>query len=353
MTRVSGGPIASKSSAFALLHAGSGTKTLCAQLPRDIGPADGYSTNVFLFLWPPVHFWTSARGTLLLRPHAAAVVRHHFAAKFSGDGDVVPRSHPSAAGWVILLPKKALVDQPDTFRPIVCGEVVLKVLAKIAMTRLVSTWPLPTCCFGACRGRGVLEALYTVKACAPEVGGLQDDTLFLQLDVSSAFDSLKLRAVLNFLRAHWCPHTAKSGKLLHWILSRSVLHFQLFDEMWPLQQQVGIQQGATHSPVLFGRMVAAKFAELCAQWEARGELPAFRSGGLSLWGIWFIDDAICFLRNNAQYPRLVPGLVQMLAESGLRPPTFPKAARWVAMGHLGRYLVFRGSAMYLNPLIWA
>lgn len=67
MTRVSGGPIASKSSAFALLHAGSGTETLCAQLPRHIGPGDGYSTNVFLFLWPPVHFWTSARGTLLLR----------------------------------------------------------------------------------------------------------------------------------------------------------------------------------------------------------------------------------------------------------------------------------------------
>eukprot|EP00438_Fugacium_kawagutii_P027342 Skav236347 [mRNA] locus=scaffold918:93635:94882:- [translate_table: standard] len=167
---------------------------------------------------------------------AAAAVREHFATKFSGDGDFVPKDFLSdlpdmesplqpaevsaaiaslqsnkttgisrisvsllkvlvqaefglmlltsllnafltnletlpddlAAGWVILLPKKALVDRPDQFRPIVCGEVVLKVLAKLAMTRIVSTWPLPTCCFGACRGRGVLEALYTVKACAQE-----------------------------------------------------------------------------------------------------------------------------------------------------------------------------------------
>ena len=73
-------------------------------------------------------------------------------------------------------------------------------LAKLAMNRIADKWSMPKCCCGACRGRGVPEALYTVKHCAQEVGGLQDATVFLQLDVSSAFDSLKLQAILAFFR---------------------------------------------------------------------------------------------------------------------------------------------------------
>ena len=230
-----------------------------------------------------------------------------------------PASLPNdlAEGWVILLPKRALVDQPDQFRPIVCGEVLLKILSKLAVARIVSQWPVPQCCFGACRGRGVPEALYTVKACSQELGGMQDDTVFLQLDISSAFDSLQHRAILTFLRDHWCASTAKSSKIIHWILSHSVLKFQLFDTDWQVQQQVGTQQGASHSPVLFGRLVAAHFDKLCRGWGLAGELPAFFAGQYPLWGIWYIDDAICFFRNAAQFARLVPSLVQCLAGLGL------------------------------------
>ena len=179
-----------------------------------------------------------------------------------------PASLPNdlAEGWVILLPTQALVDQADQFRPIVCGEVLLKILARLAVARIVSQWPVPQCCFGACRGRGVPEALYTVKACSQELGGMQDDTVFLQLDISSAFDSLQHRAILTFLRDHWCANTAKSSKIIHWILSHSVLKFQLFDTQWQVQQQVGTQQRASHSPVLFGRLVAAHFDKLCRGW---------------------------------------------------------------------------------------
>ena len=42
----------------------------------------------------------------------------------------------------------------------------------LAVARIVSQWPVPQCCFGACRGPGVLEALYTVKACSQELGGI-------------------------------------------------------------------------------------------------------------------------------------------------------------------------------------
>ena len=48
-----------------------------------------------------------------------------------------------------------------------------------------------------------------------------------------------------------------------------------------------------------------------------GELPAFFAGHYPLWGIWYIDDAICFFRNAQQFARLVPSLVQCLAGLGL------------------------------------
>ena len=223
-----------------------------------------------------------------------------------------------ANGWVILLPKKAWIDKPEQFRPIVCGEVLLKVLAKLAMNRIADKWSMPKCCFGACRGRGVPEALYTVKHCAQEVGGLQDATVFLQLDVSSAFDSLKLQAILAFFRSQWDASTGKSCKLLQWVLSHSLLRFQLFDTIWAIQQEVGTQQGATHSPTLFGRIVAHHFDDLCREWEAAREIPAFIVGDTSLWGIWFIDDTLCFFRNSAQFSRLVPKLISMLGGLGLR-----------------------------------
>ena len=85
-----------------------------------------------------------------------------------------------------------------------------------------------------------------------------------------------------------------------------------------MHQEVGTQQGTSHSPLLFGRMVAAKFDELCRIWETNGEIPAFRTDHHSLWGIWFIDDAICFFRGGAQYHRLVPQLVNLLASLGLK-----------------------------------
>ena len=177
---------------------------------------------------------------------------------------------------------------------------------------------MPKCCFGACRGRGVPEALYTVKHCAQEVGGFQDATVFLQLDVSSAFDSLKLQAILAFFRSQWNASTGKSCKLLQWVLSHSLLRFQLFDTIWAIQQEVGTQQGATHSPTLFGRIVAHQFDDLCREWEAAREIPAFIVGDTSLWGIWFIDDTLCFFRNSAQFSRLVPKLISMLGGLGLR-----------------------------------
>ena len=44
------------------------------------------------------------------------------------------------------------------------------------------------------------------------------------------------------------------------------------------------QQGGSHSPTLFGRIVAARFEQLAAAWTANGRCHAFVAGLCFLWG---------------------------------------------------------------------
>lgn len=119
-----------------------------------------------------------------------------------------------ADGWVILLPKKAWVTDAADFRPIVCGEVFTKLAAKLATARVVSSWPLPSSCFGCVGGKGVSEAIYLVKHAVQESAGLAEPPVLVQLDVSRAFDSLHINSILQYMIDHWASASAKSATLL-------------------------------------------------------------------------------------------------------------------------------------------
>ena len=108
-------------------------------------------------------------------------------------------------GWVVLLPKTVWIDHASGFRPIVCGEVFAKLAARLATLRVTASWPVPDCCFGSVKTCGLPEALYIVKHIAQESAGLDDSTVFLQLDLSRAFDSLYIHSLLQFLVDHWSP----------------------------------------------------------------------------------------------------------------------------------------------------
>jgi hypothetical protein len=104
--------------------------------------------------------------------------------------------------------------------------------------------------------------------------------------------------------------------LLCWFLTHH-LRFQLFDCVWWWSQRRGTQQGGSHSPTLFGRVVAGRFHELASSWRQRGELPAFHADRLLLWALWFIDDAILLFRNLLQLSRLLPEVLTLFASMGL------------------------------------
>ena len=220
-------------------------------------------------------------------------------------------------GWVILLPKSSYVSDAKGFRPIVCGEVFAKLAAKMATDRLVDGWAVPACCFGSVAGKGLAEALYIVKHAAQTSACLPSGTVFVQVDLSQAFDSLFVNSILTFIRGCWSSTTALSASLLRWVLLHSRLRFQLFDEVWWCDQGRGTQQGGTHSPTLFGRIVACHFQELVATWTSRGERPPFIAGAHSLYGLWFVDHSILLFRNLAQAARLMPDVIALLRHLGL------------------------------------
>ena len=222
-----------------------------------------------------------------------------------------------AEGWVILLPKKSWVQDATDFRPIVCGEVFAKLAAKLATARVVSSWPVPRSCFGCVANKGVAEAIYVIKHAAQESAGLAEPPVFVQLDVSRAFDSLNINSVLQYMIDHWSSASAKSAGLLRWVLLHSRLRFQLFDASWWCLQGRGTQQGGSHSPTLFGRVLSGRFDQLSHQWLLCGERPAFVTSLLALWALWFIDDSIFIFRTLSQLLRLMPAVVDLLQNLGL------------------------------------
>ena len=222
-----------------------------------------------------------------------------------------------ASGWVILLPKTLWPQDAKGFRPIVCGEVLAKLAARLATNRVVQRWAVPPCCFGSVSGKGLPDALYVAKHAAQASAGFADGAVFVQLDLTQAFDSLFVNAILAFFQERWNPATGLSACLLRWLLLHSRLRFQLFDFVWWCAQGRGTQQGGSHSPTLFARIVAARFQDLSSAWTVRGERPPFVAGLLCLWGLWFIDDSLLLFQTRAQAVRLLPEVIALLATMGL------------------------------------
>lgn len=73
-------------------------------------------------------------------------------------------------------------------------------------------------------------------------------------------------------------------------LLNSLLRFQLFDSVWWCRQQrAGVEKS----------------------------LLIYQARDLSLWALWFIDDAILMFRNLSQLSRLLPEVFQLFADMGL------------------------------------
>ena len=144
-------------------------------------------------------------------------------------------------------------------------------------------WPCPW----AWSSRSIV-CIYILRHATQTSALFADDTLFVQPDLSQAFDSLQFNALLKFFVQNWSGLSAKSASLLRWGLLQSHLRFEIFDIFWWCLQKRGTQQGKTHSPTLFSRVVAARLMLLPISGAPEASfrlspLVRFRFGGSGSW----------------------------------------------------------------------
>ena len=135
----------------------------------------------------------------------------------------------------------------------------------------------------------------------------------MKIDLNSAFDSIKLQSMMQRLWKYRLNATTKSCRLLAEVLTHSSLCFTVLSECWTLEQQIGTQQGGTHSPAIFSRVLAEALDHMTADWELNLlEMRIAIAGCHSIWGVLFVDDGFCLFRTAGQYLRLMRLVSDML-----------------------------------------
>eukprot|EP00438_Fugacium_kawagutii_P003132 Skav207107 [mRNA] locus=scaffold156:101131:103893:- [translate_table: standard] len=155
----------------------------------------------------------------------------------------------------------------------------------VDLSRLIGSSHCPWATLQVCSDlQAILEVDHALLLC---------ETLF-RVEVASSNSKQRRRLRANFFRQRPCK--------------------MMVTDDAAIQSFVYTHVGQSH---LRPGHVYSSLTRLVSSCSRPGELPAFFASAFALWGIWFIDDAICFFRNSTQYMRLVPSLVAMLASLGL------------------------------------
>ena len=214
-----------------------------------------------------------------------------------------PELHQSL---VALLPKLPVIQATNQIRPINLVEVCHKMYSFLLLQRLRPTWPSPAAQHGAVRGGQVFDALASAHWwIAHESISQMHGRVWLNADLTAAFDSLCHRSLLQFVQAHTqdgCHHEALR---LMQIVMRPQLHFIWQQFQWDMGQSSGVQQGHSHSAILFAYVVGHILEDLFKKWRERGEDTTTRD-----WGWLFVDDLLCSFDSWTQARKLVPEIVE-------------------------------------------
>ena len=226
------------------------------------------------------------------------------------DADVLYR------GLAVLVPKVSCVLEPKQTRPLVLTETITKLAARVAMHRVLESWPVVDECMGGRRGLQVSHAVFTAKTMLAKSKVFDCDAVFVKLDLSSAYDSLSHAAVVDEVLRWYVPSTSKSCRFLLHMITASSVAFHCLGVSWNIAIRRGTVQGGTHSPGLFSALVGIAFRRIADSWEQRGFRPPFATAR-GLWGIWWVDDSFLCFSSVDQASLLLPELVRALGELGL------------------------------------
>ena len=247
-----------------------------------------------------IQLWDLPEGAPLLHHHLNCLLRTNELPKGFCDAQVA------------LIPKLESILKPGDYRPINLLESIHKLFAWLLITRLTPHWQLPTVQLGAIKGTQICDALLAAQARVTRDSKMQQYCIYLSCDVRAAFDSLSPGAVAAFLleesdadRGHECLQMLR-------LLTRARLHFNWKGESWTIDQTSGVQQGGSHSAILFAYILGLAVQRLENRWRAQGHEPRHSS-----FSLLFVDDILLSFATWQEAIELTLQLQELLATMGL------------------------------------
>ena len=210
--------------------------------------------------------------------------------------------------FVTLVPKVSHVASAQQLRPINLVETVHKMYCFLITQRLQEHWPRPPCQLGGLPGSQVLDPLAAAHFQVQQESSSRNYRIYLNADVQSAFDSLSHRAVAEFVAKHTPHELSREALQLLRVILNPQLHFSFQGEQWTLQQLQGVQQGHSHSSLVFSFIVGTVLHSMLHTWKQCGE-------DLDAW--LYVDDLLLCFSTWEQARKLVPQLEAALAAVGL------------------------------------
>ena len=222
-----------------------------------------------------------------------------------------PAQWREAQGVAIL--KKSAADDPGNYGPISLLQTCYKLNARIIANRLSDGLDehIRELQYGFRRGRSTSEAISLVRRLQDLVDTKQHQRLYLMfLDWNQAFDSIRPSALHGAL--------ARMGVLSHTCgVIREFVSKPMFEVIMGehtsqrKQQQSGIRQGCTLSPLLFILLQTVQFHDVRSKYKSKH--PLATTPQLPFFDIEFADDTVLVARTQEQMQGLLL-LVQQEAE---------------------------------------
>ena len=215
--------------------------------------------------------------------------------------------------YVCLIPKTHYILECKDLRPINLLEVLHKVFAWLLISRLQQHWPKPGLQLGGLAGSQVADALLCAHSRVAKESREHTYGVWISCDVQAAFDSVSQSKVAAFVAA-FSPDTlgAEAHRLLQLVMGPN-LHFVWRGESWSQGQSTGVQQGGSHSALLFSYVLGLAVSQLDETWAHRKE-PCWHDS----YGWAYVDDMMFNFVSWEQCDRCFADLCSVLHDLGLR-----------------------------------
>ena len=193
---------------------------------------------------------------------------------------------------MVVLPKTAQPLVAKDLRPIAMGSAAGKVFSRMLLARADAVLQPETHTQCACKGRQTADYMFTIARTMDLEREWRGGAVWVKLDISKAFDSLRREVFLKKLLA-LLGRTEEARCWIRSLQGTSASLCTMCGESF-VPMRVGIKQGGIESPTFFAKVMEWAFhqAGVAGSWSA--DTQCFP--GLEVPAVAFMDDAVLWER---------------------------------------------------------